>query len=82
MQDKVLTTRLDSRRRAVFPSVFQAGDTLINEVIDEKTVIFRLVERRKVPEARIREQGEKLFIQQKTKPADIARAVRQDRDSR
>jgi hypothetical protein len=82
MTNKITTTRLDSRRRGVFPPVFQAGDAVMNEVIDEKTVIFRLIERKKVPVARIRKQGLKLFIQQKTDPEDIARAVRQDRDSR
>lgn len=67
MNNKLATTRLDARRRAVFPPVFQAGDTLINEVIDEKTVVFRLIERRKVPEAQISQKGSQLYIRQQTR---------------
>jgi hypothetical protein len=82
MKKSVGATKLDSRRRAVFPAIFQPGDTLVNEVLDEETVIFRLVKSKDVPEPRIKRRGDRLFV---TTPSDreaVRKAVREERDRR
>ncbi len=76
-------TTLDSRRRGIFPSPFQPGDSVVKEYQDSERITFRLVKPADVPEVKTRRKRGFTLLQAPEVPqAEIARALRADRDSR
>lgn len=73
--------KLDSKRRAVFPEIFGPGDLFIEEITGNQ-VTYRLLEPDEVPEGEVTETGGRLRIATPLDPEKIARAIRQERDSR
>ena len=76
-------TRLDSRRRGVFPTTFRPGDMLAVEASGADFVTFRL---QKPTQARLvqprRRNGHWFGAEVTLNPRAIAAAVRAERDSR
>ena len=75
-------TKLDQRRRGIFPSVFRPGDMMQEIEADELSVRFRLIQRAAVPEVRPRKLGGRLYLPRMVDRSVIAAAVRAERDSR
>ena len=76
-------TKLDARRRGVFPAPFQPGDVLVKEKQTGETISFRLLRPADVPVATSRRCGGFTMLDIAKIPAErIAAAVRADRDSR
>ena len=75
-------TKLDQRRRGIFPSVFRPGDMMQETEADEVSVRFRLIKRAEVPEVRPRKLGGRLYLPRMVDRSVIAAAVRAERDSR
>lgn len=73
--------KLDSKRRAVFPDQFAPGDAFVEEVVEDR-IIYRLIEPDEVPNAEVLEKGGRLFVQAPLDRAAIAKAIRNERDSR
>lgn len=75
-------TKLDQRRRGIFPSVFRPGDLMQETEADEVSVRFRLIQRAEAPEVRPRKRGGHLYLPRVVDRSVIAAAVRADRDNR
>ena len=73
--------KLDSKRRAVFPDRFGPGDVFLEEVSDNQ-ITYRLLEPEEVPEGEVIEENGALMIASPLDRSAIARAIRQERDSR
>jgi hypothetical protein len=73
--------KLDTKRRVVLPDRFDPGDIFLEEISDNQ-VIYRLLERDEVPDGEIEEEDGLLVISSPLERDTIARAVRQERDSR
>ncbi len=76
------TTKLDSRRRGVFPSPFRPGDAFITEVQGANSVTFRLVKRAEVPVLPLKRIKGRLYSTGKASDAAITAAIRAERDER
>ncbi len=74
------TTKLDSRRRGVFPTPFKPGDSFITEVQGANAVTFRLVKPAEAPQMGVKRIKGRLYGRGKASDATIAAAVRADRD--
>ena len=75
-------TKLDQRRRGIFPSAFQPGDLMEEAESDEVSVRFRLIRRAESPEVKPRKLGGHLYLPRAVDRSVIAAAVRADRDAR
>ena len=73
--------KLDSKRRAVFPEIFGPGDLFLEEIAGNQ-VTYRLLEPEEIPEGEIVERNGRARIATPLDPEKIARAIRQERDSR
>lgn len=82
---KETVTKLDGRRRGIFPSPFQPGDIVVREYLDSNRVTFRLLKPADVPVVKsLRKKGYAIL---KVKPPAISRvaiaeALRAERDAR
>jgi hypothetical protein len=74
--------KLDSRRRAVFPEQFSPGDLFLEEMVGEDEVVFRRVKPKEVPLVKVSLRGGHLMIDAPLESKRIAKAVREERDSR
>lgn len=74
--------KLDSRRRAVFPTRFSAGDVFLEEEASEERVIFRLIKKAAAPLVAVKSIDGMLMLQAKADASTIRDAVRADRDER
>lgn len=78
-----MVTKLDSRRRGVFPPPFQPGDVLVRDSQDAEAITFRLVEPADVPVVRpIRKNGCTMLPRRAVSREMIALALRAERDAR
>ena len=75
-------TKLDQRRRGIFPSAFQPGDLMEETESDDMSVRFRLIRRAEAPEVKLRKLGGRLYLPRTVNRSAIAAAVRADRDTR
>ncbi len=73
--------KLDSKRRAVFPEQFQPGDAFLEEVRNGR-IVYQLIPSEEVPVAEVERRDGRLFVNRPLDRAAIARAVREERDSR
>ena len=75
-------TKLDQRRRGIFPAAFQPGDLMEEAESDEMSVRFRLIRRAEAPEVKPRKLGRRLYLPRIVNRSVIAAAVRAERDAR
>ena len=75
-------TKLDQRRRGIFPSAFRPGDLMEEAESDEVSVRFRLIRRAESPEVKPRKLGGHLYLPRAVGRSVIAAAVRAERDAR
>ena len=75
-------TKLDQRRRGIFPSAFRPGDLMEEAESDEVSVRFRLIRRAEAPEVKPRKHGGRLYLPRTVNRSVIAAAVRAERDAR
>lgn len=76
-------TTLDARRRGIFPSPFQPGDSVIKEYQDATRVTFRLLKPAEVPLVKaVTKKGRTLLKAPPVPRTVVADAVRADRDAR
>jgi len=73
--------KLDAKRRAVFPDRFSPGDVFVEEVEGDR-IVYRLIEPEEVSLAEVVEEGGRHFVRAPLNREAIARAVRQERDTR
>lgn len=78
-----IVTKLDSRRRGVFPLPFQPGDILVRDLQDSGAITFRLVKPAEVPVTRPRVSDGGLMLPGRSASREaIAAALRAERDAR
>ncbi len=75
-------TKLDARRRGIFPLPFQPGDILVKETHDAESVTFRLVKPANVPVVNAVEVDGRWMLPPGGSRELIASAIRADRDGR
>ena len=75
-------TKLDQRRRGIFPSAFRPGDLMEQAESDDMSVRFRLIRRAESPEVKPRKLGGHLYSPRAVDRSVIAAAVRAERDAR
>lgn len=76
-------TKLDSRRRGVFPAPFQPGDVMVREVQNADSVTFRLVKPAEVDVVpAVRRRGRIMLGRLVASHDAIADAIRAERDGR
>jgi hypothetical protein len=76
-------TKLDSRRRGVFPETFKPGDMFLQETTSPDAVTFKRITPDDVPVVKIRKvKGRWMGIDIQVDPSVILAAIRADRDSR
>jgi hypothetical protein len=76
-------TKLDSRRRGVFPAPFQPGDILVRDVQDAERVTFRLIKPGEVECVEVTTRGGRTMLPPGRVGAEmIAAAIRAERDAR
>ena len=76
-------TKLDARRRGIFPAPFQPGDSVIKEYQDTNRVTFRLLKPADVPVVKtVRKKGFTILRSPAVSRSAIAEAVRAERDAR
>lgn len=74
-------TKLDSRRRGVFPLPFRPGDILVQDAKDADSITFRVVRPAEAPLVRPVQSGGMLMLPAKSVSREsIAQAVRAGRD--
>lgn len=73
--------KLDSKRRAVFPDRFSPGDLFLEQATEDG-IVFQLIKPEQVPEAKVLDSDGRLFVDAPLDKSRIAKAIRQDRDSR
>jgi hypothetical protein len=75
--------KLDEERRGVFPEPFKAGDTLMVDALGPEAISLHLVKPDESPTAEPRRLNGRLFgAKLQPNRAEIAAAVRADRDAR
>lgn len=74
--------KLDSKRRLVFPEIFQPGDIFLEESVSPTEVRFSIVKPNEAPLIDVDLDGEWPWIKAPLDKETIARAIREDRDSR
>ena len=74
--------KLDSRRRAVFPEQFSPGDLFLEETVGPDEVVFRRVKPRDVPVVRLVKRRGRLMVDAEGDAERVAKAIREERDSR
>ena len=78
-----IVTKLDGRRRGIFPSPFQPGDSVVREYQDSNRVTFRLLKPAEVPVVKsLRKKGYTILKAPAVSRAAIAEALRAERDAR
>jgi hypothetical protein len=78
-----VVTKLDSRRRGVFPSPFQPGDILVRDAQDADRVTFRLIKPGEVECVEVVTRGGRTMLPPgRAGAAMIAAAIRAERDAR
>jgi hypothetical protein len=76
-------TKLDARRRGIFPAPFQPGDSVIREYQDCNRVTFRLLKPADVPVVKsVRKRGFSILKAPAVSRSAIADALRAERDAR
>jgi hypothetical protein len=76
-------TKLDGRRRGIFPSPFQPGDSVVREYQDSNRVTFRLLKPADVPVVKsLRKKGYTILKAPAVSRVAIAEALRAERDAR
>lgn len=76
-------TKLDARRRGIFPAPFQPGDVMVPEYHDNTRVTFRLLQPADVPVAKsVKKKGMTLVKAAGVSREKIAGAIRAERDAR
>ncbi|MEY3481507.1 MAG: hypothetical protein RIQ71_2282 [Verrucomicrobiota bacterium] len=76
-------TKLDGRRRGIFPSPFQPGDSVVCEYQDSNRVTFRLLKPAEVPVVKsLRKKGYTILKAPAVSRVAIAEALRAERDAR
>jgi hypothetical protein len=74
--------KLDSKRRAIFPSRFSPGDLFVEEEIGNDRVVFRLIKAVEAPLVEVEFADGILMVQAKVNSQTIREAIRADRDAR
>ena len=76
-------TKLDGRRRGIFPSPFQPGDSVVREYQDSNRVTFRLLKPAEVPVVKsLRKKGYTILKAPAVSRVAIVEALRAERDAR
>ena len=76
-------TKLDGRRRGIFPVPFQPGDSAVREYQDSNRVTFRLLKPAEVPVVKsLRKKGYTILKAPAVSRAAIAEALRAERNAR
>ena len=75
-----IVKKLDSKRRAVLPEIFEPGESLCEEVSGNQ-VIYRPLKPRLVPEGQVAKLNGRLRITTHLQAETIANAVRHERNS-
>jgi hypothetical protein len=75
--------QLDEKRRGVFPEPFKPGDRLVVDGVGPESITLHLLKSADVPTAEPRWVKGRMFgAKVELNPAEIAAAVRADRDER